>query len=164
MAFNRPALNPQEPLIELAKEQVGKPSKSFLIYMRDQRADLESAPSAFEPVALTSQGASIVTTALPTDGDLSAGLYRVTWYQRITTVAGVSSSLTVAFGWTDGTVAQSHAGAAMTGNTTATWQSGTFLLRTDAASPITYATTYVSNAAGVMRYALYLTLERVALL
>lgn len=164
MAFQRPSLKPDEPLINTEQGRFGTPSTPFLIYMRDQRAALEAAPAGFDPVALTGQGAAIATTSIPTDGDLSAGLYRVTWYARITTAAGVSSSLTVSFGWTDGAISQTHSGAAITGNTTTTFQSGTLLLRTDAASPITYATTYASNAAGVMRYSLYITLERLAAL
>lgn len=163
MAFQRAPLNPREPLIELVKSQMGQPSRSFLTYMRDVRADLDASPASFEPVSLTGQNASIGTTAIPTDGDLSAGLYRVTVYQRVTTIAVTSSSLTTAISWTDGAVACAFSGTALTGNTTATVGSFSFLLRTDAASPISYATTYASNGAGEMRYRLSIVLERIAL-
>jgi hypothetical protein len=52
----------------------------------------------------------------------------------------------------------------LTGNTTDTVGSFTFMLRSDAASPISYSTTYASNAAGEMRYSLFIVLERLAAL
>ena len=160
MAITRPALNAREPMAD----KTGRPTFPFLVFMRGIREDLDLAPSGFNPVSHTAENSSIATTSLPTDGDLSAGLYRVTFYARITTAAGVSSSLTVNFGWTDGAVSQTHSGAAMTGNTTTTWQTGSILIYVDAATPITYSTTYASNAAGAMFYQLFVTLERMAAL
>lgn len=160
MAITRPALNPGEPIATKSL----LPSFKFLVYMRGIRQDLDLAPSGFNPVSETAQNASIATTSLPTDGDLSSGLYRVTYYARITTAAGVSSSLTVTFGWTDGAITQTHSGAAITGNTTTTWQTGSILIYVDAASPITYSASYSSNPAGAMRFNLFVTLERLAAL
>lgn len=99
----------------------------------------------------TPVNAAIATTPF-TLGSISAGLYRIDWYTRVTTAAGVSSSLTVTLGWTETAVALTSSGPAMTGNTTATNQSGSVLIRSDASAPITYATTYASNAATAMYY------------
>lgn len=161
MAEQAPALNARESLIELAKDRLGLPSFSFLIFMRNLRTQVEAAPAGFEAVSLTGQSASIGTTAIPTDGDLSAGVYRVTVYQRITTVDAVSSSVTTTLSWTDGSVACSFSGTALTGNTTATVGSFTFTMRIDAASPISYATT-VALGSGDGRYRLNIQLERLS--
>lgn len=108
--------------------------------------------------SLTAQAASITATAVPVP-TLSAGLHRVSYTARITRAATSSSSLTVTLGWTDGGVACSYAGAAMTGNTTATTQSASVLVNVDAATTVTYATTYASSGATTMLYALSVTVE-----
>jgi hypothetical protein len=144
-------------------EVVGKEGKltlPWLNYLNRLPPTLYAIPSRLNVVALTAQGASISATSF-SPGVLAAGLYRVSYYARCTTAAGVSSGLIVTFGWTDGGVACALASADMTGNTTATTQSGTSIIRIDAGSAITYATTYASNAAGVMRYALDVVLEKV---
>ncbi len=115
-------------------------------------------PARFRNAALTTQAASIGATAL--DSSVNEGLYRLTYYARITRAGTVSSSLTVTLSWTDGGVACSYAGSAITGNTTATVQSGTVMVRSDHAA-INYATTYASAGATTMQYALDVVLERV---
>lgn len=111
-------------------------------------------------VSLTAQTASIPGTAIPAP-TLTAGRYLVRWYFRVTTPGTVSSSLQVSIGWTDGGVACAVSGAAETGNTTATVQSGSLLVRIDAATSILYATTYASAGATDMQYALDVELEAV---
>lgn len=113
-------------------------------------------------VSLTDQHASIGATAINTT-TLSAGLYRAWWYARVTTAAGVSSSLTVTLGWTESSIALTYAGVAMTGNTTATTQSDGGVVRIDGATNVTYATTYASNAAGAMQYRLDVVLEALSI-
>ncbi len=132
----------------------------WLQFMRELTKAVNSNVRVISSVALTAQGASIVTTPFDTPA-LAAGLYRVTWYQRVTSAAGTSSSLTTTLSWTDGAVACSFSGAAMTGNTTSTVQSQTFMMNIDQSSPISYATTYASNTAGAMKYSLNLELETV---
>ncbi len=110
--------------------------------------------------SLTAQTASIGATALDT-GSLDPGVYRTSYTARVTTAATTSSSLTVTLGWTDGGVAQSQSGAAMTGNTTATAQNGTVLMHIDEATNITYATTYASSGATAMQYSLYVLAEQI---
>jgi len=154
------------PVIQL-DPQSGKPlpgwtmSKDLAIYLQTSVVQaIAQAPQFFPSVALTGQSASISTTPIPLPS-LLTGLYRLTYYARITTIDAVSSSLTVTLTWTDGAVSPTLAGAAMTGNTTTTVQSGSAMIHLDAASPISYATTYASNTPGAMKYALYILVETV---
>lgn len=140
----------------------GMMNPRWYIYFRDQNDQVNSTPQrVIAPVQLTVQDASIGTTPLPTDA-LAPGLYSVQYYARITTAAGVSSSLTVTISWTDGSVACSLSGAAMTGNTTGTVQTNTYLIKVDQASPISYSTTYASNPAGAMEYSLDIVLQAIS--
>lgn len=111
-------------------------------------------------VSLTAQTASIGATAVPTPA-LTTGRYLVRWYTRVTTPGTVSSSLMVTIGWTDGAVAQTTSGATLTANTTTTQESGSILVTADAATTITYATTYASAGATAMAYALTVTVDAV---
>ena len=120
---------------------------------------LHSIPNIVNVTELTEQNTSLSATDFSL-AVLPAGLYRVSYLARITTAAGVSSSLTVALAWTDAGVAKALTGAAITANTTATYQSADVLIYVDAGTDVTYATTYASNAASAMKYGLALTLER----
>ena len=111
-------------------------------------------------VSRTAQGASVTATALDT-GTLDPGVYRVSYSTRITRAATTSSGVTVTIGWTDGAVAQSQSGAAVTGNTTATHQNDTWLVHIDASTNITYATTYASSGGTSMQYSLYVVAEQI---
>jgi hypothetical protein len=121
---------------------------------------LHSIPNIVNVTELTEQNTSLSATDFSL-AVLPAGLYRVSYLARITTAAGVSSSLTVAITWTDGGVAKALTGAAITGNTTATYQSADVLIMVDAGTDVTYATTYASNAASAMKYGLAVFLERI---
>ena len=118
---------------------------------------------------LTDQSAAIAATSLtistPTGltTKLSKGLYRVSTYARITQAASTSSSLTVTLGWTDGTVACTSSGSALTGNTTATTGSLDLMIRSDADASVTYETAYSSSGATAMQYRLDLVMEQVVL-
>lgn len=122
---------------------------------------IQSSASLLKTVSLTAQSASIATTAIPL-GTISAGLYRVAWHARITQAATTSSALTVTISYTNGSVSCSQSGAALTGNTTATVQSGVILLKADQATAVSYATTYVSVGGTPMIYQLDLACELVA--
>ena len=154
------------PVVQL-DPQSGKPlpgwamSKDLAIYFQTSVIQaIGNAPQFYPAVSLTAQNASLGTTPIPLPS-LATGLYRLTYYARITTVDAVNSSLTVTLSWTDGAVACSLSGAAMTGNTTATVQSSTAMIQIDAASPISYATTYASNTPGAMKYKLLILVEAV---
>lgn len=109
---------------------------------------------------LTDQAATIAATDI-SGGGLSAGMYRLTYYMAVTQAAGVSSSLTVTLSWTDSGIPKSQAFAAVTGNTTATIQSGTIAVEVDGSSPIRYAVAYASVGAPVMKYKISVALEQI---
>lgn len=119
-----------------------------------------NASERITTVSLATQGASIASTAFSLAA-LSAGRYRVSYFATITRAATTSSSLTVAVGFTNDAISKSFSGTAVTGNTTSTVQSNTWLLNVDATTPITYSTTYASVGATSMQYALEFVVEKV---
>src|SRR3990167_1844420 len=134
----------------------------WLQYFSDQAATIDEKPSRKAKVNPTGQGAAITTTPIPL-GSIPPGIWRISYVIRITAAAGVSSSVTPTFSWTDGGLAQSASGAAITGNTTTTVQFGTLIIRVDDSTPISYATAYASDGAGIMRYSLDIVCEALAL-
>jgi len=121
---------------------------------------LGAAAARLGSVSLTAQAATVSATDFQTVS-LTEGLCRVTYAARITRAATVSSSLTVALGWTDGGVSCSQSGVAMTGNTTSTTQSGLVAMHVDAATPVTYTLTYASAGATTMQFSFHAALESV---
>src|SRR5262245_20575833 len=145
----------------IAEKNTGLISDQWAIYFRDQDASIAASPALVPGgnVVIPQQGGAIGATPIPT-GALVAGLYRVTWYLRVTTPAGTSSSVGLSIGWIEGGVACSFAGPPVTGNTNASVQSQTFMMHIDPATPLSYAVGYASTPAG-MQYALYLVVELV---
>ena len=151
-------------------DKTGKPSKyagtisdTWTKYFVAQDDTFNTAPTVVgTPVQLTGQTATVGATAFPT-GSLAAGLYYVDYYAAITTAATTSSSLTVTFAWTSLSLTKSASGAAITGNTNTTIQSGRLMIRIDGASPVTYALTYASTGATAMVYAFDAVLSKVPL-
>jgi hypothetical protein len=119
-------------------------------------ARLQAAAYTSKTVTLANQAAAIGATALSSG---AAGRYRVSWIVRMTQAATTSSSFTLTIANTDGAVNVSQAGAAVTGNTTTTVQSGAFIVRADAGTAVTYAIAYASVGATPMTYTVSLTIE-----
>ena len=141
------------------KEWTGLLSFDWDNWFREWTGRLDDSPEVLLATQLEdNSGVAVATTSLALS-TLSQGLYRVTTYARIAVADGVSSSLTVTLGWTTNAISCLFAGAAMTGDTTATVQSLTFLMSIDQATAITYATTYASNTAAKMKYDLFVTVE-----
>lgn len=110
---------------------------------------------------LTAQDASIGATSLNI-GTTSSGLFLVTARARISRAATTNSSLTVAIGWTEAGLNPTFTIIpAMTGNTTTTNDSGDVLVLIDAASPITYSTTYASTGATTMQYTVTFVVQQI---
>jgi hypothetical protein len=123
---------------------------------------VDASPSRLEdPVTLEDQSASVGVTPVPL-GALASGLYRVSVFARVTRAATTSSSLSVSIGFTDGGVSCALATTAVTGNTTATVSTATYLVSIDQGTPITYATTYASVGGTTMQYKLVVVIERIA--
>lgn len=121
---------------------------------------IQNAAQLLKVIALTGQAAAIGATSIPL-GTTTSGLFRVSWYTRVTQPATTNSSLTVTIGWTESAVVLTRSGAALTGNTVTTGESGSLLLQGDANAAITYATAYVSVGATPMQYRLSVTVELV---
>lgn len=138
----------------------GKVDETWFQWFLSLVGAVDAAPQRLPSKRLQGQSASIAATPMPLV-PLTAGLYRISWYARITTPATVSSDLTVTVGWTDGTIPCSASGALINGNTTDTVQPGSALVRLDAVSPITYATVYNSAGATPMAYELDIVVEYV---
>lgn len=140
----------------------GLVTQPWVDYFTSQGQLTGDAPARIKTVQLTTQSAAIGATDF-SGATLSSGLYRVSYYARITTPDGVSSSLTVTFDWTDGGATPSFSGAAITGNTVTSYQSETKLIHIDSLSPIRYSTAYASNTPGAMKYMLSFALESMPL-
>lgn len=118
---------------------------------------VQAAATRVNSTAQTAQTGSIAATDI-SSGNLKAGVYRVSYYARITEPASISSSLQVTISWTDGGVAQSLTGAALTGNTSTTLETFSYLIHIDAGSPVRYAVAY-GSAGTPMQYRLDVVLE-----
>lgn len=120
-----------------------KITKTFSQWLLSLTNWIQACARVLKVVTLTGQTASIGSTTFEI-GTAASGIYRLTYYARITTAASVSSSLTVSFGWTESTVTLAGSGSAITGNTVTTIASGSILVRVDASSTPTYSTTWAS--------------------
>lgn len=159
-----------DPIARPRREDIGPDQKDpnqgtitlpWIQYFQAQSDTFSQAPiKTTTPVSLSNQSASIGSTPIPT-ASLASGLYRVSYAARVSQSATTSSSLTVTISWTASGVTQAQSGAAMTGNTTATFQSHSYLILIDQASPVTYYTTYASVGATPMKYELSVVLESI---
>lgn len=129
-------------------------------------------PSEVATVDLTAQTASIGSTTLYAVPSSGVGQYRLSWNTKVTTAAGVSSSVSLTIGYTDpdGVVVSFTAagvnsvGAIATTPANSTTSTGVLIgvpltLNCKASTNITYSTTYASNAASAMNHNLHLRLE-----
>jgi hypothetical protein len=123
------------------------------------RASDTAAQRIGQPVDLADQAAALPATTVaqvPTDG-----LYRISFYVRVTQPASVSSSVSVLVRWTDGGVALAAGTAALTTNTTGTFATLVFLVAADQGTTVTVETTYASVGGTPMQYRLDVRVESV---
>lgn len=130
-----------------------------LLWLGKLRKLINTTAAAVATVSLANHGAAILTTTAYTP--TLAGVFRVSYFLIITTAAGVSSAAQITIGFMTGTVAQTKVGANVNGNTTTSYDQGVVFIRSDAGKPITYAVSYASNLAGVMKFRLELAIEQV---
>lgn len=133
-------------------------SKRWLDWFGSLILTIGDAPMRRARLSYADQQDEIALTPFPL-GNLVAGLWRVSYYMRVTTPATDSSSLTVTTTWTDGGVAQTSTAAAETGNLTTSHQFGTLFVRTDANTPVSLSVAYASVGAQVMIYDFEAVLE-----
>lgn len=131
---------------------------TWLQYFAQQSQDISSSSRRLVLPILNDQNASIGATSLSGD-QLPAGMYRVTWFVHITTPGAVSGTVIVTTAFTHDGASRSFVGDTVDQAVNRVGSgSDSFLI--DGGSPITYATTYASNAAGQMRYTLAVWLEQ----
>lgn len=145
----------------------GMVGKAWEYFFRWVQALLNVAPQVVGDVTLTTQAASIGATTIPTtfpalpNARLLPGLYRVSYYTRVTRAASTSSELTISLRWVDGGITITQAGTLLNGNTTSIYQQATFIIRVDSETQISYLTTYASVGGTAMQYRLDLRVEAV---
>jgi len=147
----------ERPVVQQAiTGRVTQAMRYWLLALADR---LNRTPEVVQTVSLTTQTASLGATTISVLS-LPAGVYRLSAAARITTAASSSSSLTLTFGWTQA-VTCTASSAAITGNTTATTGSFMVVVRADAATALTYATTYASSGGTAMVYRRDVVVEQV---
>lgn len=144
-------------------------TNTWIEYFNNQTQTIDLTQTRVNSIQSTAQAVSIGATDM-SGGTISAGLYVLMYYAAITQAASVSSSLTVTLDWKDAGVVKTYTGAAITGNTNSTYQSGApgfgtaagpGMIYIDGGSPVRYATTYGSVGGTPMQYKIYVTLSRV---
>lgn len=150
---------PPIPFKDAAVERDGKLTRSFISFLLPFLARVNAAATALVSVALTAQSAAIPTTALiPLP---ASGRYRVSVHARVTTAAGTSSSLIPTISYTSDGIACTQSGAALTSNDVTQPASWIFLVKADASTPISYATSYTSAGVPALVHDLDLIVEGV---
>jgi hypothetical protein len=141
-------------------DERGYMTRAWVDWMTAQAQGVASSASLVSgSTNLASQEASIGTTALPIQV-INLGLYRVNTYVRVTR-PGTTSSIQVSVHWTESSQALSASATALNGNTVTTVQGAVFTILVDAATTISYSTTYSSTGATPMQYRLFVAVERV---
>lgn len=147
-------------LTQAERNYLGILTGPYLEYFTRLSDAVDSNSSRVNFVELETQGASITATDF-SGASIKSGIYQIAYIAQITRAATTSSSLTVTFQYTRNGITQTFARAAITGNTTTTHDEFVIPIKTDANSPITYATTYASVGGTSMQYALDIALIRV---
>lgn len=143
---------------ELADED-GLISRAWRLFLRGQTTTLGMASVRAGSKALVGQQASIAATPVPMV--ISPGWYRVSIYARRTQAATTSSDLKVDIGFTESAVSLTVTTGTDSTNAVTKVLSGSWLIRVDQSTTITYATTYASVGATPMQYRLDVVVEQV---
>ena len=125
----------------------------------EQQRRVEDGPEQLGTVSLSAQSADIAATPVPMP-DLTAGMYRVSYYVRVTRAGSVSGEIQIQIGWTDGTIALTSAGTNLTANTTSTFEQRTLFLAVAANVSITYEAIYNDGGGTAMQYKLEIVVEK----
>lgn len=147
------------PVRDTVTDDDGLIKRPWRLFLRGQNDTLNIAPIRVGQKSLTGQQASIGATPVPMT--VNAGLYRVSVYARRTQIATMSSELKVDIGFTESTQTLTLTTGNNTTNTLAALLTGTWMIRVDQTTTITYATTYVSVGATPMRYRLDVVVEQI---
>lgn len=135
-------------------------TRDWLDWYIDILGRIDGAIRKLNTISLDDQAASIGSTSLPS-ASVDAGLYRVTYYIRVTQAASVSSSIAITLNWQDNTINCSITSPALTGNVVTAVMTDSALLQVDRAAALTFATTYGTVGAIPMKYKVRILLEKV---
>jgi hypothetical protein len=152
-----PRLSPP-PIYSLIVNADNKANMDWQRWFNTLKQLLISTAGVVGTAAITGQGASVTTTPIAT-ATLAPGLYRISYYARVTQAATASSSLAVTVRWVDGAAPCTVTSSAATGNTTSTVLSSSHLVRLDFGTEVEYATTYASSGITPMLYSLDVVVE-----
>ena len=163
MPFNSPQISPP-PLADPWVDQDGIPTRDitdwYLTVLLPAIAQSPSVSSATTTPFEESATDAIATTPIPL-GTLSAGLYRVSVFIRITSPDGVSSSVAPVVSFASDAVTCAITGDALTSDAIDAPGTWSFFIVVDAPGPISIATTYASNTPNAMAYDITVGVERV---
>lgn len=137
--------------------QEGLISDAWTDYFSAQSAVIEKAAVRVASVSLTGQNATIAATDM-TDGTLTAGLYRVSYYAYIVQEEA-GNTLTISIDWMTNGITRTLTGAAIDGGLPEGYQAGTALIRVDPLTPVRYTATLAFS--GNMTYGLDVVLEEI---
>jgi hypothetical protein len=123
---------------------VGLLTRPWHIWIDLLRAKILTVPVVVGRYSGSSVAVNLAAVTVPTS-TLRTGLYRVSFYVRVTKLGVLGSTVVVSFGWTDGGESCSRDGSAGFGVdvSLATTDTGTLLLRADGKTAITVTTTGV---------------------
>lgn len=139
----------QTPLIQSPTD--GLITKAWGAYFRSiaDRAQTTAA-SVFAQTFAALTDAQPLTTLVP----IAAGRYRVSYELRVTTPAGVSSSVQAVVTTVEGGVTCTQNGPALTANATNQPLSGAAIVNCDPSTPLQASTVYSANPANGMAYSI----------
>lgn len=126
-------------------------------YLSGQAELLEKMPVRLFNVTIVTSGASKGATDM-TDGNLTTGLYRLTYSLRVT-VNEIGSTVQTNLDWQDKGVTRTKASALVVGDAVTNYDSDTVLIYADALAPVRYDVVVASL--GTLRYDLDVILEEV---
>lgn len=163
MPFNSPQIAPPS-FADPWVDKDGLPERDITDYfLTTLLPALAQNPSVYNATELPFEESAtdaIALTPLPL-GSLSASLYRVSVFIRITTPDGVSSSVAPVVSFPSDGVTCSITGSALASDAIDEPGTWSFFINVDSPGPISLGTTYASNTPNQMAYSMVATAERV---
>lgn len=147
------------PVREPLTDDDGMVQRAWRLFFRTQNDTVSLASVNVGAVSKLLQAASIAATPVPMT--VNVGYYRISVYARRTQAATTSSDLKVDVGWTESGATLTATTGTDSTNTTTKVLTGSWVVRADQTTTITYATTYASVGATPMQYRLDVLVEQV---
>lgn len=162
MPFNNPTIAPPpmaDPWVDENGILDGNVVNWFLIVLLPAISQSPSVFTSSGPVLSSESSAAIPVTPLPL-GAISAGLYRVSVYLRVTQPDGAGSSVTPFVTFIDEGITCTMEGTPLTSDAIDEPNSSTLVVQVDAPGPISFGTLYSSTTPNAMEYKAVVVIER----